>query len=195
MTKEKTYTINSFKITKVFQGASGVRGEKEVPWLIINFYIDHDKASDKRFTKFVNPNEPENHPYAGAEVSKMEFTEKESGEYTNYTVTNIEYAETQPNSTKAKASPEKKKENRKAPWEEEKAPVKEVIDTAPPKHSNMELLNACVRACTQIVSLYITNHEKGKDIDYATARDQIITGAVGMHNDLIKGLERWENDK
>ena len=205
--KDKIYTINNFKIVSVKEGPSGVKGdEKKTPWMIINFKISHSKATAKTFQKFVNPNKPNEHPYAGAKVESMTFKTTKKGDFTNYNVEEITYAKGfDPKSKKdGKSSGTKAGDpmpfddpppgEEHAPPDEEKAPPEEITDTAPakPVTGRMAILTASIDACARIAAALIGNDTKGK-ISWESARDMVAQGSIIMVDDILKGLERWNN--
>ena len=199
MANDKVFTIKDFKITKIFLGASGVRGDEKIPWQIINFYIDYAKAEDKRMSKFVNPTETQAHPYVGAKIASMSFTKKESGKYTNYNVEEIEYAEGYDPKDGAEAKKIRDGAADGAGFNEpgnvpdEAPPVIKPEDLekelAPIKSSSTEVLCACIASATEMVKTLMTTHPEGNKITWPAARVMIAEGAVTIFEETIKKLE------
>lgn len=190
--KDKVYTITNFKIGKVYEGPDGtkqIKG-KTIPWQILNFYVDHPKCDGKKFQKFVNPDKPEERPKEGTPIASMEFTIKESGDFTNYNVTKITYVQDEEEDPFAK--PESKPES-DAHAMRDKLDKKE----APPAKNGLGKESPiwfCTRYMTDIMQTLIDNGiTGGKSITLKDAEDQIAQSSLALYGDIKKGLPRFDD--
>jgi len=215
---EKTYTLTKFVISKIELGAAGKRGdEARTPWQIVNFWIDHPKAKDKKFSKFCNPDKDNRYPYVGARVKVLTFSLKTNGKFENLNVESIEYMPGYEPDTGAIA--QKIKGSRTEAGEpstgvkagdpmpfdeappEEMASVEEITDTAPPEHRSAHIMGKCIDSMTTVIrELLIINEAKAKtsksrvDMSLLACREMVGTHSVLLYDEVMKGLKRWENE-
>ena len=220
--KGKIYTHSNFHITKIYKGPDGTKqyGKKTVPWQILNFYTDHEKAVNPdtgkgiKFTLFVNPDETETHPYEDVKVAKMEFTIKPSGEFTNYNVEKIEYVQgNEPSKATANATTaeyvrdaefrstttkENKPDSKPEPQPESQPkskPEPESTTALPPRRVGLGKESPiwfCTRYATDIM---IAKLKTGIEISMTEAESEIARAALSLYKDLQEGLEQFQNGR
>lgn len=187
MADEKEYRLTNFKIGKTFE-SSGINKKTGKNWTLISFYTDHSRAEGKKFSKFVNPEEPETWPHEGAEVKEMVFVVVKRGKYENYDVKKMTYVQQPSGAETSQEMP---------PWEEGTTP------STPPPSSEPEApgivpgqaiatdkhpIWACLNISAQVVLGYLKGGTERPDI-HDTA-DQIVRLAVHMYKDTLTDLNR-----
>ena len=88
MAEGTPFTITNCNIVSLDKESKIGKGNK--PYLLFKFTVDHPKAQGKEFAKFCFTSKPDDWPRVGKIVS-MTGKMEESGQYTNYTVSNITY--------------------------------------------------------------------------------------------------------